>query len=99
MKRSVSLVMCALVFIGVASGCTKNTPESLARDGKENHCKGNGHVVFFQEPDTGLCFAYMWSGDYYGGPAMSEVQCTPAVMQRLCPISGLRGVGISNGIF
>ena len=99
MKRSVSLVMCTLVFIGVASGCTKNTPESLTKDAEKNRCEGGGHVVFFQEPDTGLCFAYMWSGDYYGGPAMSEVQCTPAVMQHLCLISDLKGVGISNNIF
>lgn len=32
-------------------------------------------IVYFIDRRTDLCFAYMWGGDYHGGPALSNVPC------------------------
>ena len=30
---------------------------------------------YVRDPRTNICFAYLWGGDFHGGPAMTMVPC------------------------
>jgi len=32
-------------------------------------------MIFIKEPRTNLCFVYLWHGNGYGGPALTEIPC------------------------
>jgi len=60
----------ALFAILLCSCVTDNS--STMRQDAEEAAKG---MVFIKHPQSGLCFAYVWQGSIYGGPAIANVPC------------------------
>lgn len=73
-------VISAMIVMLLVSACdfeiTIPTPEDMERSKMAQRVNS---IRFFKEPESGLCFAYLWVGGSDdqgdGGPALSEVPC------------------------
>lgn len=72
MLKAISVALVALVLSLVAA-CVRVEDEA-----KRNIDDG---IVYVRDVRTGLCFASGWSGDSRGGPILTNVPCTDAVVR------------------
>ena len=80
MKNVISVLCVTLLVAACFAACdfeiTIPTPEDRERGRMEQRMSS---IRFFKEPESGLCFAYLWvggaDGQGDGGPALSEVPC------------------------
>lgn len=65
-----------LITVTATTGC--NSPKEMS-ESSVKYVLEKESLVYFKDSRTKLCFAYMWSGDGFGGPAMTHVPCTEEV--------------------
>lgn len=76
MKNVISILCVTLLVAACDFEITLPTREDRERERMELRASS---IRFFKEPESGLCFAYLWVGGVdsqgNGGPALSEVPC------------------------
>lgn len=76
MKNVISILCITLLVAACDFEITIPTPEDRERDKMGQRASS---IRFFKEPESGLCFAYLWvggsDGQGDGGPALSEIPC------------------------
>ena len=76
MKNVISILCVTLLVAACDFEITLPTPEDRERERMELRAST---IRFLKEPESGLCFAYLWvggvDGQGNGGPALSEVPC------------------------
>jgi hypothetical protein len=69
MKKIIFAVLATALFIGCDSGIN-NGDKSSAQNGEMQNM-----MFYFKDKRVDICYAYLWRGGVYGGPAMTAVPC------------------------